>query len=200
MKVQRITAFNTSKWLGGTSTELFIYPLHSDYPKRNFIFRLSSATIDLERSEFTDLAGFQRFIAPLEGDLCLSHDDKNYKSLAQNEVYAFDGGVKTISKGKCRDFNLMIKNQQQGGIENISLNAKDILKINATQNEVVWLYSYNNLSEIQISSNNKLLEDSKLEEMTLFVFTPENKDSSINEIVVSTNRQANLFYGKVMID
>ena len=98
MKVQRITAFNTSKWLGGTSTELFIYPLHSDYPKRNFIFRLSSATIDLERSEFTDLAGFQRFIAPLEGDLCLSHDDKNYKSLAQNEVYAFDGGVKTISK------------------------------------------------------------------------------------------------------
>lgn len=94
----------------------------------------------------------------------------------------------------------MIKNQQQGSIENISLNAKDILKINATQNEVVWLYSYNNLSEIQISSNNKLLEDSKLEEMTLFVFTPENKDSSINEIVISTNRQANLFYGKVMID
>ncbi|NLA63822.1 MAG: hypothetical protein GX857_11550 [Bacteroidales bacterium] len=56
------------------------------------------------------------------------------------------------------------------------------------------------MSEIQISSNNKLLEDSKLEEMTLFVFTPENKDSSINEIVISTNRQANLFYGKVMID
>ena len=97
-------------------------------------------------------------------------------------------------------FILMIKKQQQGGVENISLNANDLLKINTTLNQVVWLFSYNNLSEIKISANNKLFEDSKLQEITLFVFTPGNKDSSINEIVISANRQANLFYGKVLID
>lgn len=199
MKIQKITEFNTSKWIGGTTTELFIYPQTSIYSKRNFLFRLSSATIDLERSEFTDLNGFQRFIAPLEGSLCLSHDEENYKLLAQNKIYAFDGGVKTVSKGKCRDFNLMIKNNYQASIESISLKANNLLKINAIHNQIVWLFSFNNLSEIKISVNSKLFENYKLEQMTFFVFTPENEDDSSSEIVVSTNKQANLFYGKVSL-
>lgn len=200
MKIQRITEFKTSKWSGGTTTELFIYPHHTDYANRNFMFRLSTATIDLDKSEFTVLKGFQRFICPLQGILNISHDDKNFKALAENEIYAFDGGVKTISTGRCRDFNLMIKNQQQASIENISLNTNDFLKINSAQNEIVWLFSFNNLSEIQITTNNKSNENVKLEQMILFIFTPEVGDGSSSEIVISTNKQADLFYGKVMIN
>lgn len=45
--------YPVSNWSGGKTTQLFIYPENSEYAKRNFLFRISSATVDCERSEFT---------------------------------------------------------------------------------------------------------------------------------------------------
>ena len=120
--------FKTSNWSGGTTTELFIYPHEADYKKRNFLFRLSSATVDLDRSDFTPLPGFFRFISPLNGDLKISHDEKNFTKLKPYEIYAFDGGAKTVSMGRVRDFNLMVKDGVETEVKNFALNKNSVLK------------------------------------------------------------------------
>ncbi len=41
-----------STWSGGTTTELFIYPEVAEYSERNFDFRISTATVEVEESNF----------------------------------------------------------------------------------------------------------------------------------------------------
>jgi environmental stress-induced protein Ves len=36
----------TITWASGTSTELFIFPSSGDFQKRDFLFRLSTATVE----------------------------------------------------------------------------------------------------------------------------------------------------------
>jgi len=52
----------TSKWSGGTTTQLAIYPEDADYGKRNFTWRLSTATVEAAESVFTSLPGIDRII------------------------------------------------------------------------------------------------------------------------------------------
>lgn len=75
MKITQLTAadFRTSTWSGGTTTELFLYPENGSYAARDFLFRISSATVDLEESDFTPLQGVERYITPLEGSFVLAH-------------------------------------------------------------------------------------------------------------------------------
>ncbi len=199
MKIRNITEFKSSKWSGGTTTELFIYPENSSYKLRNFLFRLSSATIDEERSIFTNLEGFKRFIAPLEGELNISHNQKDFKSLSQNELYTFDGAVKTISTGRCRDFNLMVKNKTEAYAKNCSLAENQKLSLEILQNEILWLFSYQNSGIIKISCHDNLLVNSKLKQMNLFVFEAEKSDDKRSEITIATDEEASLFYGKIIV-
>ena len=84
-----------SNWSGGKTTQLFIYPENSEYAKRNFLFRISSATVDCERSEFTSLPGVDRVILPLKGSLHLFYEGHGEKVLAPYEQDRFDGGWNT---------------------------------------------------------------------------------------------------------
>ena len=54
MKIEHLTAGNfiTSTWAGGTTTQLYLYPENGSYANRDFLFRISSATVDLEESGF----------------------------------------------------------------------------------------------------------------------------------------------------
>ena len=55
--IERISAqrFITSKWSGGSTTELFIWPKDASYAERRFNIRISTATVDVESSTFTRL-------------------------------------------------------------------------------------------------------------------------------------------------
>ena len=59
--------YTVSQWAGGATTQLYIYPEHADYSRRDFIFRLSSATVECERSEFTSLPEVDRILMVLRG-------------------------------------------------------------------------------------------------------------------------------------
>ena len=59
--------YSTSAWSGGTTTELGIGPEGSRYADREFLWRISSATVDLEESTFTALPDYDRIIMTLEG-------------------------------------------------------------------------------------------------------------------------------------
>lgn len=109
IEIIKSDAFKESKWSGGITTQLYIYPKDSDYQKRNFNFRISIATTELMESNFTKLEGVKRVISILEGKMQLSHKNKYDITLTPYEIDRFDGNWDTISKGKVKDFNLMLK-------------------------------------------------------------------------------------------
>ena len=117
VKMYQKEDYPVSNWSGGKTTQLFIYPENSEYAKRNFLFRISSATVDCERSEFTSLPGVDRVILPLKGSLHLFYEGHGEKVLAPYEQDRFDGGWNTVSVGKATDFNLMLREGTKGEVE-----------------------------------------------------------------------------------
>lgn len=96
-----------STWAGGSTTELCIQPTTATCAGRNFAFRVSSATVELEESVFSDFTGFTRHIMPLEGSMALWHDGRPAATLQPCEGHTFDGGWQTKSVGVCVDCNLI---------------------------------------------------------------------------------------------
>lgn len=99
----------TTNWSGGTTTQLAIAPEGAVYADRDFFWRLSSATVELERSDFTPLPDYDRLLAVLEGEIRLKIGPDEPFALASGRVAAFDGGVPVESRGRCVDFNLMVR-------------------------------------------------------------------------------------------
>ena len=112
MNIAHLTAadFCTSTWSGGTTTELYLYPETGSYAARDFRFRISSATVDLEESDFTPLPGVERYITPLSGSFVLTHPDMPPVEMPPlAPPYRFSGQISTHCVGKATDFNLMLK-------------------------------------------------------------------------------------------
>ena len=76
MKIEKIGADRqtVSRWSGGTTTQLAIYPVNALYADREFLWRVSSAVVELPESDFTPLSDYDRILMILEGELSLSHD------------------------------------------------------------------------------------------------------------------------------
>lgn len=105
----------TTTWSGGTTTQLLIAPADAVYADREFLWRISSATVELEESDFTPLPAYRRLIATLRGNIVLTHNDSAPVSLLPYEIHAFDGADRTHSVGKCTDFNLMLRKGNADG-------------------------------------------------------------------------------------
>lgn len=99
----------TTLWSGGTTTQLAIAPKEEVYADRDFLWRLSSAKVELEHSDFTPLPDYNRLISILDGELSMKIGDGEKFSLAPLHVCSFDGGVPVESWGKCTDYNLMMR-------------------------------------------------------------------------------------------
>ena len=147
----------TTAWSGGKTTQIFIYPEEADYSARNFKFRLSSATVELEKSEFTKLEGVYRFITPLDGQLKLTHNHIQYIDLQPFEVYEFDGNKDTVSFGKVRDFNLMLKGGAEGKLDSIFINKEQLFaeKIHGDFKELFYfIYACNKNVSVDVDRKN----------------------------------------------
>lgn len=108
--------YHTSAWAGGSTTQLAIFPASAVYAKRNFLWRLSSATVEAEHSLFTALPGVKRHLMPLQGTVELCHVGQPALKLHPFEVDVFDGGAETESIGQCTDFNLMTRETCEGAL------------------------------------------------------------------------------------
>ena len=109
MRHLRPADYTVSNWSGGRTVQLSIGPAGERYADRKFLWRISSATVELETSEFTSLPDYERLIAPIRGEMILSHNGGEEILLRPFDVHRFDGADLTISKGKCTDFNLMLR-------------------------------------------------------------------------------------------
>lgn len=113
--------FKPKSWSGGTTTELCIFPSEASYKALNFDFRLSTATVDIETSEFTKLPGISRQLMVLEGNITLKHQNHHNATLNAGEIDCFDGDWTTTSKGTCTDFNLMTSKDIKGKLSALDL-------------------------------------------------------------------------------
>lgn len=159
-KVIKKKDLSISNWSGGTTTQLSIYPENQLYSDRNFLWRLSSATVDQDISNFTALPQYNRILMILEGRLELNHNNKeiiNLNSFDQNE---FDGGNNTIAKGKVVDFNLMMrKGQCTGNVKHFEVLKNDTM----LTNEINGFYKHDNYTLVfynyKGSSNINIVDD-----------------------------------------
>lgn len=135
-----------STWKGGKTEQLCIEPQDASLQERNFDLRISSATIDLERSEFSDFTGFRRYLMKLEGDITLLIDDKTI-IIKGDEAFEFMGDEKVISLSKepSRDFNVIIKKDKKADIS-----IKENEKLNTNRGEYLFSLEKAKINDIDV--------------------------------------------------
>lgn len=124
-KIIRKENLTTSRWSGGTTTQLYIYPQSALYAERNFYWRISSAVVEAPESDFTPLPGFLRIIMILEGELHLMHSGQHECYLKPFHQDTFLGDWQTKSKGIVTDFNLMLNQECKGSLTAIALSPRE---------------------------------------------------------------------------
>lgn len=102
-------------WSGGATSQLGIGEGDCSYGERNFLWRLSSATVEDETSRFTALPDYHRLILMQEGTVFLRHDEGPEIRLEPWQVHGFDGGSSTVCRGRAVDFNLMLRKGRAEG-------------------------------------------------------------------------------------
>ncbi len=142
IKILSEADFHNSIWSGGKTKQLFIFPETGDYQSRQFDYRLSTATVELAQSEFSDLTGYHRLIMSLDKSIILSLKDKQVeKPLQAFESYSFEGKEKIISRGECTDFNLIYNSNYVGQMMAIARNNDPI----CDNNPIQFIYALNDL-------------------------------------------------------
>lgn len=175
MRIEHFKASDqiTNNWSGGTTTQLAIYPKDADYKKRNFLFRISTASVESEESVFTKLPGVSRKLMILDGEIKIEHKDHYSKTIKKFEQDEFSGDWETKSYGKAIDFNLMTTAEVTGDIEAITLvDSKTFIL-----NKLVNCYGFHIYSgSIELFINNKTFEVNTGDIIMMF---PEDSETEI---------------------
>jgi environmental stress-induced protein Ves len=140
-----------SKWTGGTTTELLIFPANAEVSKQNFDYRISTAHVLVEKSEFTSFPSFNRKLAILEGKLKIQHNQSKWYELGVGEQSEFKGDWETRSEGQVVDFNVIYSDKYQTSIFWLTQLKEDDFN---NGKEVVGIYCLNGTIQI----NDILLE------------------------------------------
>jgi len=96
-----------SIWSGGLTYEYIIYPKTANYTGRDFVFRISSATIEKVPSEFTKFKGYYRYLVMLDNRLDIEIN-KEKKIYEKHEIMEFNSDHEVTSYTNGMDFNWMI--------------------------------------------------------------------------------------------
>ncbi|MEO1784191.1 HutD family protein [Thermodesulfobium sp. 4217-1] len=160
------TKYITSKWSGGTTSELLIYPDGSKYSERNFKWRISSAKIEASKSLFTQLPGITRHIMVIDGKIILEHQDRYKKVLGPFDKDSFMGVWETKSYGKATDFNLMLTNNFAGDLEAYFIEEEQVFDIaineSSGKNVTNVFYVLNGSVEIDVNKKKFNIEEKDL--------------------------------------
>ncbi|MDF9866523.1 environmental stress-induced protein Ves [Bacilli bacterium PM5-3] len=98
----------TTKWAKGSTSEYYIYPESCNYMNKDFLFRISSATIDEQPARFTMFIGYTRYLTMLDSALDISINRKQ-NTYENHEIIKFHSEDDTIAYSTGKDFNLMVK-------------------------------------------------------------------------------------------
>lgn len=170
------STYNVSKWSGGETTEVFLFPPEGQFRLNEFDYRVSTAKVAMAESTFSNLPGYKRIIMSLDNPLELHHkDDSNFRKekLAPFQTDYFCGSDETKSFGRCTDFNL-IYSPKYGGEMKTKL-SEEVIKLQ--KNVVYVLYALQDIvltstkdnENIHVSKGDSLLiEDiQEIEQLTI---------------------------------
>lgn len=125
-----------SIWSGGLTYEYMIVPETANYTDRDFLFRISSATIEQVPSKFTQFKGYYRYLVMLDNSLDIEVNNEK-KAYEKYEIIEFKSNDDVTSYTKGTDFNWMVS-------EKISHHKLKITNRNQNCNaEIIVLYSLN---------------------------------------------------------
>ena len=148
-------------WSGGLTYEYVISPLNAEYNTRNFIFRISSATIDQIPSEFTAFKGFHRYLVMLDNTLTVTINGEQ-QVYQKDEIMQFASCDTVISYSKGTDFNWMISDKiKNHGMkitkeqQNISDSIIILFALSATTVKVMGIEHIIELHDLLVVENNK---------------------------------------------
>jgi len=158
----------TSSWASGTTTQLAIFPKEAVYKNLDFVFRISTATIDVEESSFTSLPDVNRVIMVLNGELTIRHKNQYTKRLKKFDTDNFSGNWETTSLGKVTDFNVMTRGSVKATVTGFSLPA---------QSEKEFLLN-NDVIAIYVSSGEISVEKTILMQGDILLIARENNNEN----------------------
>lgn len=191
-KIIKKEHYLVSNWSGGQTTELYIYPEDSKYNDRNFMWRISSATMDIEESTFTHLPGFARELMVINGETTLEHEGKYKVTLNPFEKDSFMGDWTTKSFGKASDFNLMTSKDCRGSLEVFDVKDEICIELENIKdgfNVIQYFYPVGGSIEVQIKDDKFHVDEKDLfvvnysEGNEMVEINIENKSSTIVKVV-----------------
>ena len=168
----RANDFQVSDWSGGKTKQLYLSPPTGHYGKRDFDYRLSTATVEVAESKFSDLSGFHRILMSLDHTLNLHNASRQEETVLDPFTpYFFEGSDSITSRGTCTDFNLIYSNHYQGQM--IAVSNKQVL---IRDEEIQFIYALTNLTVIgdnfpplDIEEGNFLIVEKETQETELHI-------------------------------
>ena len=174
----RANDFQVSDWSGGKTKQLYLSPPTGHYGKREFDYRLSTATVELAESQFSDLSGFHRILMSLDHTLHLHNASRQEETvLAPFTPYFFEGSDSITSRGTCTDFNLIYSDHYQGQMIAIS-NGQELRR----DEEIQFIYA---LEDLMVTGTN--LPVLNLEAEQLLIVEKETQETEL-QIMFSSNQ------------
>ena len=174
----RANDFQVSDWSGGKTKQLYLSPPTGHYGKRDFDYRLSTATVELAESQFSDLSGFHRILMSLDHTLHLHNASRQEETvLAPFTPYVFEGSDSITSRGTCTDFNLIYSDHYQGQMIAIS-NGQELSR----DEEIQFIYA---LEDLTVTGTN--LPVLNLEAEQLLIVEKETQETELH-IMFSCNQ------------
>lgn len=143
-----------SNWSGGSTRQLVIYPFDASLAELDFIFRISTATVETTTSSFSKFVGFQRILMILEGELKIVHKEHYTKKLGQYHTDTFDGSWETTAEGKVTDFNVIYSDK---------IKTAEVKKFNLTTAEQK-IIEVDDFSGIYLLKGSMKIDDQELDE------------------------------------
>ena len=174
----KLNDFQVSDWSGGKTKQLYLSPPTGHYGKREFDYRLSTATVELAESQFSDLSGFHRILMSLDHTLHLHNASRQEETvLAPFTPYFFEGSDSITSRGTCTDFNLIYSDHYQGQMLAIS-DREELSQDEAIQ----FIYA---LSDLMVTGTG--LPSLNLETGQLLIVEKEAQETEL-QIMFSSNQ------------
>ena len=170
--------FQVSDWSGGKTKQLYLFPPTGHYGKREFDYRLSTATVELAESQFSDLSGFHRILMSLDHTLHLHNASRQEETvLAPFTPYFFEGSDSITSRGTCTDFNLIYSDHYQGQMLAIS-DGQELSRDEAIQFIYVLsdlMVTGTDLSSLNLKAGQLLIVEKETQETELQIMFSSNQ-------------------------
>jgi uncharacterized protein len=195
-EVRKSYQHRVSRWSGGKTKEVFIFPPHKQFTNLDFMWRVSLATTETDKTEFTKLNGYYRHIMVLDGEIKLIHKNEYSIRLDKYEQDCFSGNFDTECYGKCQDFNLILQNGISGKIFHVKNSKTEKFIYNEPYQQISFnttcYYCFADKTTINIYDEEEIIFTSILNADDFIIFSSLDELNKYNYTIKIETSELNL--------